>query len=210
MAIRFVTTAEPNRPPLGRNWLYVDEADDRLKLKKDDGSIVLFEGSSGSNLKIFTEYYTLNTDNIQSKQITLPRQPAAESSLVFIPSGGSAQIPGIDFTVTGSTITWENLGLDGTLSIDDKILITYSVADSAMFFGSDEFLLSDENILSKSVLLEHIPSSESGVILYPIGAPVQIPGIDFQLQGRTLTWAGLGLDGILERNDRLLVYYQWS
>lgn len=208
MAIRFVTSAEPNTPPAGRHWLYVDGADEKLKLKKDDGTIVLFEGQP-QLASFYSEYYTVSSSDVLAKQINLPRQPASEAGVVFMPAGGTAQIPGVDFVVAGSAISWAGKGLDGILSENDKVLISYAAQNAEVEFGSEDITLTSGQALAKQITLAHEPTSQSGVMLHPIGGPVQIPGVDYQINGQVLTWAGKGLDGILEANDRLLIYYQW-
>lgn len=208
MAIRFVTSSEPNRPPQGRHWLYVDEADEKLKLKKDDGTIVLFEGQPQLS-SFYSEYYTLTSSEITAKEIVLPREVDNGSGVVFIPAGGIAQIPGTDFVVSGSTISWDGLGLDGSLAENDKVLISYTSTNSEVEFGSELFTLTPQQITAKQITLAHQPTSTNGVMLHPIGGPAQIPGEDFSISGVTLSWSGKGLDGTLAANDRLLVYYQW-
>lgn len=208
MAIRFVTSAEPNTPPTGRHWLYVDSADEKLKLKKDDGTIILFEGEPQLS-SFYSEYYTLTSSDILAKEIVLPREIDNTSGVVFLPAGGVAQIPGEDFTVSGSTISWDGLGLDGILEENDQVIVSYTSVNTEVEFGSELFILNSNQIAAKQVSLAHQPTSTRGVMVHPIGGPVQIPGIDFSISGQTLSWSGRGLDGTLAINDRLLVYYQW-
>ena len=209
MAIRFVNTSEPNRPPTGRNWLYLDEADQILKLKKDDGTIVFLDGNgNGISSKIITEYITLDESNILNKTITLSNEPFESSGFVFIPSGGPAQIQNVDFTVSGSTVTWANLGLDGYLYADDKVVLTYTAKDSGTFLFQENIVLSEQNIIEKHVVLAAQPTDVNSVMLHPVGGPIQILNLDYQIINNLLTWDGLGLDGILASNDQLLVYYQ--
>lgn len=209
MAIRFVTSSEPNRPPQGRHWLYVDEADEKLKLKKDDGSIILFEGQPQLS-SFYSEYYTLTNSHIVAKEIVLPREIDNASGVVFIPAGGIAQIPGEDFTVSGSTISWDGFGLEDILAENDKVLISYTSTNAQVEFGSELFVLTPTEITSKQITLANTPTSAGSVMLHPIGGPVQIPGEDFSVTGSSVSWSGKGLDGTLSPNDRLLIYYQWQ
>jgi hypothetical protein len=43
--IRFNESAEPSTPPAGKAILYVDQVDNEVALKRDDGSVVKFLSS---------------------------------------------------------------------------------------------------------------------------------------------------------------------
>jgi hypothetical protein len=60
---------------------------------------------------------------------------------------------------------------------------------------------------AKSLVLAATPITASGVIMLVASAPNQFYGLDFTVSGTTLTWAGLGLDGILAAGDQLTILY---
>lgn len=62
-------------------------------------------------------------------------------------------------------------------------------------------------IANKSVTLAATPANPASTVLHVQGAPHQEYGIDFTVSGTTLSWNGLGLDGLLESGDKLRVVY---
>jgi hypothetical protein len=71
------------------------------------------------------EYRTITSGEDSAKQLTLAQTPAAPTEVMLDMIGGTAAFYSNDFTVTGTTLTWNGLGLDGILSTSDKIRITY-------------------------------------------------------------------------------------
>jgi len=62
-------------------------------------------------------------------------------------------------------------------------------------------------IANKSVTLAATPANAASTVLHVQGAPHQEYGSDFTVSGTTLSWNGLGLDGLLEAGDKLRVVY---
>ena len=87
---------------------------------------------------------------------------------------------------------------DGTIRVQETIQHT-----------SERFVLTNENIEQKQIQLTKEPIASS-VMLIPAGGPPQLPDIDFRTTGQILSWDSLGLDGILDANDILVIYYSWS
>lgn len=80
-------------------------------------------GGSGNPLEI--EYRTITAPEDAAKQITLVAAPLNVTKVQMGVRGGGTQILGTDFTVSGSTLSWNGLGLDGILSTGDQITILY-------------------------------------------------------------------------------------
>ncbi len=74
------------------------------------------------------------------------------------------------------------------------------------------FTLSGTDISNKGVVLSSVPTTPADTILLVGGAPAQIYGVDFIINSsitanKTLSWASLGLDGILASGDQLIVSF---
>jgi len=74
---------------------------------------------------------------------------------------------------------------------------------------SEQFTLSANQInVSKLVNLTYTPVSGFNVVVAPMDGPLQYSPNDFTVTGTVLSWDGLGMDGILEENDILIVNYR--
>lgn len=73
------------------------------------------------------ESFTLNATDITNKYVTLASPPSPATSVAIYPVGGSIQFYGDDYTVSGSQVGWNGLGLDGLLASGDKLVITYKL-----------------------------------------------------------------------------------
>lgn len=86
-------------------------------------------GPAGSleSYRATTQSFTLTSQDIFDKKITLSHIPA-NNSVFLIPDGGAPQRIGIDFDVVNSNeISWNGLRLDGFLEEGETIYITYQV-----------------------------------------------------------------------------------
>lgn len=70
--------------------------------------------------------------------------------------------------------------------------------------------LTAQNILDKQIILDKVPVLPETVKLSPNNGIPQINGIDFQVNLNILSWDGLGLDGVFEENDILIIEYRNS
>lgn len=70
-------------------------------------------------------YITLDGTDITNKEITLVNTPENASRVILDVISGTSQFFGIDYTVSGSVLSWDTLGLDGILSIGDTLRIIY-------------------------------------------------------------------------------------
>lgn len=73
----------------------------------------------------YVEYPNLTAPQIAAKQITLTALPATASKVKLDLIGGTAQIYGDDYLVSGSILSWNGLGLDGVLIAGDRLRVVY-------------------------------------------------------------------------------------
>lgn len=59
--------------------------------------------------------HTMSAGEITAKQFTLPSTPAVATKVVIDVRGGTSQIYGVDFIVTGDVVDFDGYGLDGQL-----------------------------------------------------------------------------------------------
>lgn len=71
------------------------------------------------------EHRVVSLIEATNKSLTLLETPAASSEVMLDIVGGTAQMNGVDFSVTGSTLSWNALRLDGVLTDGSEIRITY-------------------------------------------------------------------------------------
>lgn len=84
-----------------------------------------------------------------------------------------------------------------------------SYADAVASRPQEQVVLTGGDIAAKQITLANTPLNASAVRLTVYGGPEQAFGIDFSVTGTTLTWNGLGLDGLLVAGDRLLIDYAY-
>lgn len=73
---------------------------------------------------------------------------------------------------------------------------------------SEVIILNLENINTKSFTVDGNIKEPSLTKIYPDGGPVQFYNLDFiVIQPNTIIWENLGLDGILENGDKIIIEY---
>lgn len=72
-----------------------------------------------------TEYRTLTPGEATAKALTLNHTPSTSSEVTLDVIGGGPQFYGDDFTVSGNSLSWNSLALDGVLSSGDRLRIGY-------------------------------------------------------------------------------------
>lgn len=72
------------------------------------------------------EFFTLSAGEISSKSVELTEAPNTPAETRLIPINGIEQEYGLCFTVSGTTLSWDSLGLDGVLEVNDKIIVIYN------------------------------------------------------------------------------------
>lgn len=83
-------------------------------------------GGGGGGSSIQVEYRTITLLEETAKAITLVNPPLTATGVMLSVIGGCDQFYGLDFTVSGSTLSWSGLGLDGLLLNGDRVVINYS------------------------------------------------------------------------------------
>jgi len=110
--------------------------------------------------------------------------------------------------------TGENLNYDRESGSVDAGNIQDAIDKLAEFVGYGEMTKVDvvtiraEHLSNKSVSLSKPPISWEKIRVFPEGGCNQYFYKDFIIENdNELTWAGLGLDGLLELGDRLVIEY---
>lgn len=72
---------------------------------------------------------TVTAEHIAAGEISLPQAPPYPDWVRLVPEGGIEQVNGVDYKVVvsemGATLSWKNLGLDGVLENNERILLIY-------------------------------------------------------------------------------------
>lgn len=71
------------------------------------------------------EFRTISGGEAAAKALTLVATPASALKVMVDVIGGTAQEYTVDYTVSGATLDWNGLGLDGVLAAGDKLRIHY-------------------------------------------------------------------------------------
>lgn len=69
---------------------------------------------------------TLNSGQVTAKAVTLTFAPTVPSNTRLTVIGGPEQNFSTDYTVSGSTLSWSGLALDGVLAVNDILNITFN------------------------------------------------------------------------------------
>jgi hypothetical protein len=76
--------------------------------------------------KQVVEYVTLTASHVASKSITLMHTPKSSTDVAVDIIGGGPQEYSQDYSVSGSSLSWDGKALDGTLSVGERIRVMYS------------------------------------------------------------------------------------
>lgn len=71
------------------------------------------------------EYITISLAQEAAKAVTLGATPDTSAKVILDVIGGTSQEFGTDYTVTGTSLDWNGLGLDGILAENDVLRIIY-------------------------------------------------------------------------------------
>lgn len=71
--------------------------------------------------------HTVTSGEITAKQLTLPSTPSVPTRVIADVRGGTIQIYGLDFIVSGTTFDWNGYALDGIIIAGEIIRIVYYV-----------------------------------------------------------------------------------
>ena len=72
------------------------------------------------------EKFTLSPSDITNKSVTLANTPSTANLTRLVVIEGIEQDYGVDFSVSGTLLTWNGLGLESLLESGDKLIIVYN------------------------------------------------------------------------------------
>jgi hypothetical protein len=129
------------------------------------------------------------------------------SFYAFYPPKGSGGSSGVT-SVNGATGAIDIVAGSGITVGTVGDTITISSAGGGTGITVQLFTLTPTDIANGYVTLSSAPTSQMSTILLVTTAPNQFYGSDFIINdGDHLSWAGLGLDGILASGDTLTVSF---
>ena len=102
----------------------------QAKLKADGGILVDSDGLYLDHTKINAmkvEQHTVTAGEITAKGLTLGATPAADAEVTMDIVSGVAQNNGVDFSVSGTALSWNGLGLDGVIAENDVMILAYPI-----------------------------------------------------------------------------------
>lgn len=70
--------------------------------------------------------FTLDNTDIANKFVILPENVGDPTKVRLVVLGGTEQVYGDDFTVSGAVVSWNGLPLELLLSSGDKIIVIYT------------------------------------------------------------------------------------
>jgi hypothetical protein len=115
----------PSSAPDGSLAVAIDT--DMLYTFNASGSTwVLIGPSSGPGSGYIVNEFTLSSTDISNKFVTLTASPTNPSLSVLEVIGGPTQRYGSDYSISGSTLTWSGLFLDGVLEAGDQLIIQFN------------------------------------------------------------------------------------
>lgn len=116
-----VLTADPGSASNGE--MYYNSSSNKFRKYENGAWSDLGSGGGGGSGNV--NKFTLDSTDITNKFVTLSSSPSSPSNVILDIIGGIVQDYGVDFTISGSTLSWSSLGLDGILSVGDKLIIQF-------------------------------------------------------------------------------------
>lgn len=108
--------------------------DGQLAVATDTGMLYYWDATSGtwnviagtsSGVSYFPQpVRELTVTDVSNKQITLSKTPTTPNKTRVVVIGGINQEYGVDFTVSGSILSWNGLGMESLLEAGDKLIVT--------------------------------------------------------------------------------------
>jgi len=133
--------------------------------------------------------------------------PLTEDSFIVFLNG--TKVPRSDYTFSNPTITFNNAPALGQ-KVDvwnltegnPSVIVTPSGTLEIQYYT-----LTASDITNKNITLVSTPSTVTKVVLDIVGSTSQHYGVDYSVSGTTLSWNGLGLDGIVNEGDVFRYWY---
>lgn len=104
--------------------IYYNTSTDKFR-KYENGSWSDWGSGGGGGSGVNINKFTLDSTDISNKFITLSEAPATPGNTILTIIGGIVQDYGVDYTVSGTTLSWNGLFLDGILEIGDKLIVQF-------------------------------------------------------------------------------------
>lgn len=158
--------------------------------------------SSGTSPLNF-DYIELSAINIAEKKASLAKIPSSSAISVDV-VGGTTQLLGADFSVSGRELQWDGLGLDGLLEEGDVLRVMYP----SDYVDIEFHTFTSGEILSGEFELETQPIFPSLIMMDIVGGAPQYPGLDFSVVGRKIVFGGHSLQTLIEPGDVARIIYQ--
>lgn len=175
------------------NGKWINKDTDNLTHVGDDLAVKFSDNEAPDNNKVWSSEKINTISGALAAQI--PVDYVSTADMTTISGDIVAQIP-TDFYTQAEVDT-----ISGALN--DKI----GAAGATDII--DYYTVSSGNVTSKSVTLSQTPVSAAAVGLDIVGGTTQYYGVDYEVTGTTLSWNGLGLDGLIEENDKLRAIYSY-
>lgn len=158
--------------------------------------------SSGTSPLNF-DYIELSAIHIAEKKASLAKIPSSSAISVDV-VGGTTQLLGADFSVSGRELQWDGLGLDGLLEEGDVLRVMYP----SDYVDIEFHTFTSGEILSGEFELETQPIFPSLIMMDIVGGAPQYPGLDFSVVGRKIVFGGHSLQTLIEPGDVARIIYQ--
>lgn len=129
---------------------------------------------------------------------------------VWVAIDGIKQRYGTDFTVSGSTITFQAGSIPLAGQEVDTFYLTSGTAAAPITsaaYRAEYRTITAPEAAAKSITLAFTPGTPSYVSLDVIGGGAQFFGTDFTVIANALNWGGFALDGVLVAGDQVRVTY---
>jgi hypothetical protein len=118
-----ILASDPGSPTNG--YMYYNSTSNTAKIYQA-GAWETISIGSGGGASYFVNRITLTSTDIANKYVTLTGTPTTLTATILHIIGGIIQDYSVDFTVTGSQLSWNGLGLDGVLEDGDKLVIQFN------------------------------------------------------------------------------------
>jgi len=113
----------PDNPPaeVGMHWINISTREEFFSVGTLDLSDWIPRRRSG-----FRSYtITITQQMLDDKFAILPFIPVNPDEVILVPAGGIQQLNGVDFEVTGNILSWDSLGLDNFLEVNDVLIMQH-------------------------------------------------------------------------------------